>query len=1625
VNPLIDEFNARIESSREEHRQRWHNGTNRAEFMKSFASQRWSHVQGHVVEVFGLPGTAEVTVVDVANSGGRVELNGMLIGGDLPGIRMQDIIDVPIFGPGEVWRFLDDGSDQGEAWREAVFPGFSWQEGPGLFGYGSAGGYATSISYGDDPEKKWITTYFRKPFLREGGGLFDSLHLSMSVAGGAVFYVNGTEVLRHRMPAGAINHTTLALGGPDPSSVSGLHAWFAADRDLNTRAVGEDRFVTEWRDLSGQRRHAAQTSSSRQPRWIESAIAGNPALRFDGSDDFMEAPIGDLRNGMTLFMVARVHASGGAYDSYLGLSGAGLGNVLYHVGSGGGRGLGITQPNQNLSNNTQPSDQFELIRIEADGAYNQRMTRVASGESVVTRLTRTDGIVSSLTLGASRNGSNGIADFLPVDIAEVVLFERELDEAETAEVEAYLAGKYSFEQAPAFTRDAGNPRLWLAADGAMNTRTTFGGDVRVTRWRDLSGNESDAVQGNNSLQPTLIEEAVHGRPALRFNGSNQFMEGPIGDYRAGMSLFLVARVHADGGPYDSYLGLNGAGLGNVLYHVGSGGGRGLAITQPNQNLSSNPARSEQFELIRIEAGTNFIHRMIRAASGEVVSSQLTHPWGTVTNFTLGASKHSGDGITDHLPVDIAEVILYDRELNVFERHAVEAYLATKYGFSLPPHWFTYRIPADHLVDGENVLAVETHLASPSAEHFHFDARLSGEFERNVAAWTGTYFQGVPVTVQAIPEPGYRFAGWLGRDETHSLLTLTLSEAVTLMPIFEVDEGGLEDLVPPPHRLSSGPYSFTAWEPDSPAGTYPAHMIFEQTSQGDPGLEIEMNGFWALPYNLTSRSRVNGLGYDGISFINTGNAQEAPDAGFLGSAILALDTRGKERIAVTWSAGTVLPNERTYGLRLQYRLSDSGAFTDVLDANSQPVEYLRHELAGHGRIIGPVILPPETENRPYVQLRWKYYYLAGSSGPRAQLRLDDILVTSGDPGGDEGEAVFLPEGTADWTYALNWTTSAYPDGPGMTARVGPARAGDRDVNLRAPVTVGNLIIENEDSPHRNRLRDRDLGNTLTFQSEDGPARLSVSATGMGFVEVGVEAGTILHSDLIVDMNYLPDFVPYGGLRFRENWSGPGGLIKRGEGILSLTGGGKDYLGPTIIDFGVLSLTAPAAPPQTSGVSVNPGGQLRLVSSSEGSGPRIHTFGGDLMLNSEGRGGGIPEGEGEGVLGALRYEPGGTGNWAVVTNDLVINGNSGLHVSGLGNVLELKGNLSGGGSIWKSGGGRLLLSGDSAGYDRPMTVGTGILRVDGQLGADVFLESETILQGSGWLANVAGLGTVLLDQEILTAESVNGLHYQFVFSRTGSPEYDHASSSGNGLLHLTGEIPFIHPLNAMNRIDVFIDTPAIANGDIFRGGFFAQHGGNLGGALSGAAIRIFAADPEGTFELNGRTYRLYTGPWTVAVNGVPEQAVFASGTVMGAVMEFRFGSDLHDSYASWVERTFLHGDREDPAISGPAADPRGEGITNLLRYALEIDPYQPGREFLPQHGMESSRLFLQFHRDPSKSDIAYVVEASSNLVDWQEVLYDSRTSAVENSHGDAMRILDSRTLHDVEGRRFLRLRIERLD
>jgi hypothetical protein len=240
----------------------------------------------------------------------------------------------------------------------------------------------------------------------------------------------------------------------------------------------------------------------------------------------------------------------------------------------------------------------------------------------------------------------------------------------------------------------------------------------------------------------------------------------------------------------------------------------------------------------------------------------------------------------------------------------------------------------------------------------------------------------------------------------SIVTITALQSGDARLEFTADDGHnpvvgatVRYLVHPrAHRLLDGAFSFDAWDTLTPERTYPAHMLFLQSDISDPGLTAPLlfpyfiphddyhaddQALVGFPYATTSRTRLNGLGVNGVAFLNTGRGRD------LGGALLALDTRGVVAADVSWLAGTLLRNSRVYALRLQYRLGPEGEFMDLL-SGGEPVEYLAAS-DGDVRAMAPVALPAELLGREYVQLLWRYHFVSGTSGARSQLRLDDLTV----------------------------------------------------------------------------------------------------------------------------------------------------------------------------------------------------------------------------------------------------------------------------------------------------------------------------------------------------------------------------------------------------------------------------------------------------------------------------------------------------------------------------------------------------------------------------------------------------------------------------------------------------------
>jgi hypothetical protein len=145
-------------------------------------------------------------------------------------VRPAVTTNVTLVSTGAVWKYLDNGTDQGNAWREPDFNDGTWAAGPAQLGYGD-GDEASTISFGPNSTNKYVTTYFRHAFVVPDVTLVSGLALRVLRDDGALVYLNGAEVFRTAMPTGAVTYLTLAsitAGGADETNYFGTNVSVAS-----------------------------------------------------------------------------------------------------------------------------------------------------------------------------------------------------------------------------------------------------------------------------------------------------------------------------------------------------------------------------------------------------------------------------------------------------------------------------------------------------------------------------------------------------------------------------------------------------------------------------------------------------------------------------------------------------------------------------------------------------------------------------------------------------------------------------------------------------------------------------------------------------------------------------------------------------------------------------------------------------------------------------------------------------------------------------------------------------------------------------------------------------------------------------------------------------------------------------------------------------------------------------------------------------------------------------------------------------------------------------------------------------------------------------------------------------
>ena len=128
-----------------------------------------------------------------------------------------------------------------------------------------------------------------------------------------------------------------------------------------------------------------------------------------------------------------------------------------------------------------------------------------------------------------------------------------------------------------------------------------------------------------------------------------------------------------------------------------------------------------------------------------------------------------------------------------------------------------------------------------------------------------------------------------------------------------------------------------------------------------------------------------------------------------------------------------------------------------------------------------------------------------------------------------------------------------------------------------------------------------------------------------------------------------------------------------------------------------------------------------------------------------------------------------------------------------------------------------------------------------------------------------------------------------------------------------------------------------------------------------------------------------------------------------------------YFLWNRNYFSSSQLENLAISGPWADASGDGVDNLLCYALGLDPTLQNRGEFFEMTMEDAVVFISFNRLERVSDLQLSVEVSEDLSDWSRKA--SLVSSLSNGDGTERVVFESPIRVAPEVSQFVRIQVTR--
>lgn len=223
---------------------------------------------------------------------------------------------------------------------------------------------------------------------------------------------------------------------------SGLYAWFDGS-DNGTISVTQDTKVQSWVDKTGKNFIALQADTSKMPSLVSNGLNSHTTVSFDGTNDYLSMGTNfKFTDSVTIYVVAKFDETGEASGQTL------VGNNQFSISKSGSSNNNKLEAKVRFSNDSttsqvsekEPDTGYTIFGATFDGSTLKLLDggtekRSTFGTNAISANQGTAAIGAGSGLTIETSYFNG-------DIAEILIFNRQLTEPERKRLEKHLNAKW-------------------------------------------------------------------------------------------------------------------------------------------------------------------------------------------------------------------------------------------------------------------------------------------------------------------------------------------------------------------------------------------------------------------------------------------------------------------------------------------------------------------------------------------------------------------------------------------------------------------------------------------------------------------------------------------------------------------------------------------------------------------------------------------------------------------------------------------------------------------------------------------------------------------------------------------------------------------------------------------------------------------------------------------------------------------------------------------------------------------------------------------------------------------------------------------------------------------------------